>query len=67
MRAHYLKELQHYRSIDQVVFQNKTLMAKSLKPVDTRDYLKVEFFMPTEGLDEETCKLFNEYLTKLKD
>ena len=29
--------------------------------------LEVYFFTPTEGLDEETCSIFNKYFMKLKN
>jgi hypothetical protein len=38
-----------------------------MKPTEYKDYLHVYFFSPTEGMDEETCKIFNDYLGKLKN
>lgn len=38
-----------------------------MKPVETKDYLEVYYFSPTEGLDAETCKVFNDFLSKLKN
>lgn len=32
----------------------------------TKDFLEVYYFTPTEGLDQETCKIFNDYFQKLK-
>lgn len=67
MRAHYLKEIQHLRAVEEVQFQNKNLKTKHIKPIETKDYLEVYFFSPTDGLDEETCKIFNNFLGKLKN
>lgn len=32
-----------------------------------RDLLEVYYFSPTEGLDEDTCLIFNKYFMKLKN
>ena len=38
-----------------------------MKFSDIKDFLEVYYFSPTEGLDAETCKVFNDYLSKLKN
>ncbi|CDW89079.1 UNKNOWN [Stylonychia lemnae] len=38
------------------------------EPRDThKDLLEVYFFTPTEGLDNDTCQIFNKYFMKLKN
>lgn len=37
------------------------------KPKQDNYQLEVFYFEPTQGLDEETCKVFNEYTARLRD
>jgi hypothetical protein len=67
MRKNYLKEITHIR----VMFSDPARkamkrMKESREMVNARDYLKVHFFSPTEGLDDEICDLFNEHVEDLK-
>lgn len=42
-------------------------MAISHQRDPARDWLEVYYFKPTEGMDEDTCAIFNNYFMKLKN
>ena len=68
MRRNYIKELQHLRNVDKVTFTNSSIRGKyQREQKEIKEYFEVFYFSPTEGLDEETCRIFNEYLTKLRN
>ena len=68
MRKNYLKEITHIReSFSAPGIKVVKRLKESLEMVNARDALKVHFFTPTEGLEEEVCSLFNEHIEDLKN
>jgi len=67
MRRNYLKEITHIRdAFSAPAIKLLKRMKESTEMVKARDALKVHFFTPTEGLEQEICDLFNEHCNDLK-
>ena len=72
MRTNYLKELVN---IKEAAFMESTMRKHALKGIklevhkdltDAREYLKVQYFTPTEGLSPEIADSFNRSLDEMR-
>ena len=70
MRKNYVKEIQLMREISYVKPVEETVKKSKIRRTSYNEFdnkLEVFIFNPTEGLEPELCKTFNEYTKRLKN